>query len=172
MSPYSPVSTLVGMQSYLEAEGYDQIPQLSVGHPNFDLRDTFSVLNPKCKGDPEKLSGNTRAVLIGINYPGSSCPLDGACNDVTSMRRYITKRGFSDAKRDMRVLRDVGDPDDIKPTKKNIEAALKWLVQGAEAGDSLFLHFSGHGGSMVDKTVGICFFGSFSTALVRSRARA
>jgi hypothetical protein len=64
------------------------------------------------------------------------------------MREYITKQGYSDAKNNMRILRDEGDPGDIMPTKKNIVAALDWLVEGAAAGDSLFLHYSGHGGAV------------------------
>ena len=36
------------------------------------------------------------------------------------------------------------------PTKANIQQAFAWLVQGARAGDNLFLHYSGHGGSMKD----------------------
>jgi len=36
------------------------------------------------------------------------------------------------------------------PTKANIIAAMKWLVQGAKAHDSLFFHYSGHGGQVRD----------------------
>ena len=35
---------------------------------------------------------------------------------------------------------------DEKPTLLNIIAAIMWLVEGASPGDSLFLHYSGHGG--------------------------
>ena len=38
------------------------------------------------------------------------------------------------------------------PTKDNIVAAFKWFTEGAAKGDSLFLHFSGHGGSIADKS--------------------
>lgn len=34
---------------------------------------------------------------------------------------------------------------DLTPTKKYIQASLKWLVKGSEAGDSLVFYFSGHG---------------------------
>jgi hypothetical protein len=33
------------------------------------------------------------AVVGGINYPGSSCPLDGAWNDVASMKTFVSGRG-------------------------------------------------------------------------------
>jgi len=34
--------------------------------------------------------------------------------------------------------------------EKNIFEAFKWLLQGVQAGDALFLHYSGHGGSQPD----------------------
>jgi hypothetical protein len=37
-----------------------------------------------------------------------------------------------------------------QPTKNNILRAMQWLVQGAEPNDSLFLHYSGHGGQTAD----------------------
>lgn len=36
------------------------------------------------------------------------------------------------------------------PTKSNIERAMRWLVDGAQVNDSLFFHYSGHGGSTQD----------------------
>ena len=36
------------------------------------------------------------------------------------------------------------------PTRKNILSAFRWLRDGAKAGDSLILHYSGHGGSVKD----------------------
>jgi metacaspase-1 len=42
------------------------------------------------------------------------------------------------------------DPYKI-PTKKNIRMAMYWLVQGCLAGDSLVLHYSGHGGQQKDE---------------------
>ena len=37
---------------------------------------------------------------------------------------------------------------DNTPTKKNILSAFRWLVKGAQPGDSLILHYSGHGGTV------------------------
>lgn len=37
------------------------------------------------------------------------------------------------------------------PTTANIRQAMKWLVQGAQPNDSLFFHYSGHGGQTKDK---------------------
>ena len=137
------LTVLVGMQSWLRENGYDQVPQISCGNDGFDFRRPFSLLHPRCGGDPRR-AGRTRAVLIGVNYVGTDVALDGAWNDVEKMRSFLhDEAGFSRDKDSMRVLRDNGT--DAAPTKANIEKAMRWLVKGAAAGDSLVLHFSGHG---------------------------
>uniref|UniRef100_A0A2P2JM41 Uncharacterized protein MANES_01G273100 n=1 Tax=Rhizophora mucronata TaxID=61149 RepID=A0A2P2JM41_RHIMU len=42
------------------------------------------------------------------------------------------------------LTEDETDPYRI-PTKQNLRMALYWLVQGCQPGDSLLLHYSGHG---------------------------
>jgi hypothetical protein len=46
-------------------------------------------------------------------------------------------------------------PDDYRPTRKNIGAAIKWLLQavpkGSESKCNLFFHYSGHGSWTYDK---------------------
>jgi metacaspase-1 len=37
------------------------------------------------------------------------------------------------------------------PNSDNIKAGIAWLVSGAKSGDNLFMHYSGHGGSMRDQ---------------------
>lgn len=50
----------------------------------------------------------------------------------------------------MVLLRDdARNPRDI-PTKKNMIAAMRWLVKDAQPDDSLFIHYSGHGGQTKD----------------------
>jgi metacaspase-1 len=44
---------------------------------------------------------------------------------------------------------DDKDPDKV-PTKYNLRQAMRWLVEGASAGDSLVFHFSGHGVQKLD----------------------
>jgi hypothetical protein len=47
------------------------------------------------------------------------------------------------------------------PTRQNILASMQWLVQGAQPGDSLFFHYSGHGGSVRDRNgdeVRVCVY--------------
>ena len=44
----------------------------------------------------------------------------------------------------MKILLD--DGFHMNPTASNIMESFRWLSEGAEAGDSLFVHYSGHGG--------------------------
>ncbi|TKY68542.1 Metacaspase-4 protein [Spatholobus suberectus] len=84
-----------------------------------------------------------KAVLIGINYPGTKAELKGCINDVWRMHRCLTERyGFSED--DITVLIDT-DKSYMEPTGRNIRSALTRLVRSAEPGDVLFVHYSGHG---------------------------
>ncbi|KAL9298183.1 hypothetical protein ACSQ67_024079 [Phaseolus vulgaris] len=84
-----------------------------------------------------------KAVLIGINYPGTKAELKGCINDVWRMHRCLVDRyGFS--KDDITVMIDT-DKSYKEPTGKNIRSALTSLIRSAEAGDVLFVHYSGHG---------------------------
>jgi hypothetical protein len=118
---------------------FTQIPQLSSTH-QLDLSENFLQLikNPAAK--------RTKALLIGIAYDNkSSIHLNGSHNDVKKQKQLILTLGFTDTPETMKVLLDDGDKATLDPTKKNIENSLKWLVQDAAPGDSLFLHYSGHG---------------------------
>lgn len=44
-----------------------------------------------------------------------------------------------------------GQNPDFLPTRINMINAMRWLVGGAVAGDSLVFHYSGHGGQTEDK---------------------
>ena len=136
--PLSFGALLTKMQATLKERKYTQIPQLSSSHNARLNEEKFTVWNPENK------SGRSRALLIGINYYGSKSQLNGCINDVHMMKDYLTSQGFSTAKSDMRVLTDDGK-NDGSPTGVEIMRGLKWLTEGAKAGDSLFLHFSGHG---------------------------
>ncbi|CAJ1978374.1 unnamed protein product [Sphenostylis stenocarpa] len=84
-----------------------------------------------------------KAVLIGINYPGTKAELKGCINDVLRMHRCLVERyGFS--KDDITVLIDT-DRSYTEPTGKNIRSALTRLIRSAKPGDMLFVHYSGHG---------------------------
>ncbi|KAL1221361.1 Metacaspase-8 [Cardamine amara subsp. amara] len=84
-----------------------------------------------------------KAVLIGINYPGTSVELRGCVNDVRRMQKCLIERfGFS--KDDITVLIDT-DNSCIQPTGKNIRDELKKLIESGKSGDFLVFHYSGHG---------------------------
>ncbi|WZZ69511.1 hypothetical protein YC2023_080881 [Brassica napus] len=84
-----------------------------------------------------------KAVLIGINYPGTKAELRGCVNDVRRMYKCLVERyGF--AEEDITVLIDTDDSY-TKPTGKNIRKALADLVGSADSGDVLVVHYSGHG---------------------------
>ncbi|XP_073303030.1 metacaspase-4-like [Primulina huaijiensis] len=84
-----------------------------------------------------------KAVLIGCNYPGTKAELKGCINDVKRMYSCLVERfGFSEE--DITVLIDTDDSY-TQPNGRNIRAALDDLVNSAQPGDFLFVHYSGHG---------------------------
>eukprot|EP01089_Gocevia_fonbrunei_P018658 TRINITY_DN6374_c0_g1_i1.p1 TRINITY_DN6374_c0_g1~~TRINITY_DN6374_c0_g1_i1.p1 ORF type:complete len:319 (-),score=103.64 TRINITY_DN6374_c0_g1_i1:33-989(-) len=87
-----------------------------------------------------------KAVLIGINYTGTSAQLKGCHNDVKQLKEFLLAHEYpADS---MRILIDDGGSS--LPTRQNIMDSIKWLVAGAKSGDILFLHYSGHGGQTKD----------------------
>eukprot|EP01117_Protostelium_nocturnum_P004935 TRINITY_DN1789_c0_g1_i1.p1 TRINITY_DN1789_c0_g1~~TRINITY_DN1789_c0_g1_i1.p1 ORF type:complete len:421 (-),score=166.98 TRINITY_DN1789_c0_g1_i1:301-1563(-) len=96
------------------------------------------------------LSGRKKALLIGINYTGTNAALRGCINDVLRMKEFLKANGFTESPNTMVVLTDDQMDNKRKPTKRNMVAAMQWLVQGSSPGDSLFLHYSGHGGQVRD----------------------
>ena len=93
--------------------------------------------------------GNRKALFIGINYFNTQSELRGCINDVINIRQFVqSKYGFADS--NITQLTDDQAEQAGKPTRANIIQALHWLVAGCAPGDSLFLHYSGHGGSVKD----------------------
>jgi hypothetical protein len=65
------------------------------------------------------------------------------------MQNLLIRRfGFKES--DFRMLLEDGPDRSTYPTAANIMEGLKWLVNGVKAGDSLFLHYSGHGSQTAD----------------------
>ena len=80
-----------------------------------------------------------KALLIGINYPGTAAELRGCVNDVMLMKDVISDQyGFEEVKL-------VTDND---ATTSRILRELNMLVDNAVPGDYLYFHFSGHGVQM------------------------
>lgn len=80
-----------------------------------------------------------RALLVGINYTGTPYQLYGCINDVVNMGSYLQKV------RKYNSFVIMTDTTTIKPTRSNILAGFRALLQGAKSGDELWFHFSGHG---------------------------
>ncbi|TFY70869.1 hypothetical protein EVG20_g2131 [Dentipellis fragilis] len=97
-----------------------------------------------------KCTGRKKALCIGINYAGQSRPLHGCVNDAKSVYRFLVKYYHYDPKNIILLTDDARNPRD-QPTRANIFSAMRWLVKGAHAHDSLFFHYSGHGGQTRDK---------------------
>lgn len=105
-------------------------------------------------------SSRQRALLIGLNYKGTSHSLSGCIKDVTNVRTHLLANwGF--AVSDIVVL--VDEPTsfskaNVVPTKANILKAFSDLVSWAKAAlaqDSsspvrIFVQYSGHGTDVVD----------------------
>lgn len=134
------VDTLRMMRKDLEEKDYSQVPQLSSSRM-VDLSDPCYFVKPGS-------TGVRRAVMIGINYVGQQGELSGCHNDVLNMKQYLQDvEGFED--HNITVLMD--DGKNQEPTRANILAAYQGLVSDSRDGDTVFCHYSGHGGFVVDE---------------------
>eukprot|EP01097_Dermamoeba_algensis_P008717 TRINITY_DN58_c1_g1_i1.p1 TRINITY_DN58_c1_g1~~TRINITY_DN58_c1_g1_i1.p1 ORF type:complete len:457 (-),score=114.01 TRINITY_DN58_c1_g1_i1:140-1510(-) len=111
-------------------------------HQGTITEDGESVQQSSCRG-------RKKAVLIGINYFNTSAALRGCINDVKNMKEFLINNYFFPSGSMLIMTDDLKDALLI-PTRQNILNAMKWLVKDAAAGDSLFFHFSGHGGTVKD----------------------
>ncbi|KEZ41455.1 hypothetical protein SAPIO_CDS7593 [Scedosporium apiospermum] len=94
-------------------------------------------------------TGKRKALLIGINYFRQKGELRGCINDVRNLSNFLmTKHRFR--REDMVILTDDQPDPRSQPTRQNILRAMAWLVNGAQPNDSLFFHYSGHGGQTRD----------------------
>ncbi|MCJ1400227.1 hypothetical protein MMC11_003431 [Xylographa trunciseda] len=94
-------------------------------------------------------TGSRKALLVGINYFGQRGQLRGCINDVKNMSTYLNNH-FNYKREDMVILTDDQQNPMSQPTKQNILRAMHWLVKDAKPDDSLFFHYSGHGGQTPD----------------------
>ena len=86
-----------------------------------------------------------RALLIGINYNGTINQLYGCINDINNVEKKITSSfGFTE-------IIKLTDDTLIKPTRQNILDQMKSILNKSQKGDSVFIHFSGHGSQTFDR---------------------
>ena len=108
-----------------------------------------------------------RALIVGINYTGTSSQLSGCVNDAHDVYNVCHTLGYGE----IAVLHDgywpgvtlpQGLPDAAhpqlnsvtRPTLANLKAGVAWLIADAAAGDLLFFHYSGHGGQLAARVAG------------------
>ncbi len=92
-----------------------------------------------------------RALLIGLNYPDSSCQLQGCINDVLNVRDYL----IEDQNFEPEKVRMVCDTDRLTHrccTRRGILAELRKLARQSheENLDGVWIHYSGHGTGIKD----------------------
>jgi hypothetical protein len=138
-SQMSWVECLRKMRSELNRMGYDQIPQLTSSRL-IDVNKPMTIVPPGS-------TGHRRAILIGINYIGQKGQLSGCHNDAMNIKKYlINVHGFKES--EMLILMD--DNKHHAPTRRNIEDAFQRITQYSQAGDVVFVHYSGHGSRIPD----------------------
>lgn len=80
-----------------------------------------------------------KALLIGINYRGTSNELTGCINDVSTLKTILeNKFGY----KSFVVLTD---DEKMKPTKSNIMSEMKKLIADSANCSEIWIHYSGHG---------------------------
>lgn len=94
-------------------------------------------------------TGERKALLIGINYFGQKGQLRGCINDVRNLETFLREK-HNYKRQDMVILTDDQQDPVKQPTKANMLRAMGWLVKDARPNDSLFFHYSGHGGQTED----------------------
>ncbi|KAK0207223.1 caspase domain-containing protein [Armillaria fumosa] len=97
-----------------------------------------------------KCTGRKKALCIGINYLGQRHELRGCINDARHIRDFLI-RFWGYKGEDIVMLTDDSKNPRQRPTRRNMIDAMLWLVRDAQPNDSLFFHYSGHGGQTRDK---------------------
>lgn len=133
------------MHEEIEDEGRRRLlPTLSTSRP-IDVREERLRLVSTSK------RGIKRALLIGAHYQDEAEEdvwLDSCHSDVRRMRHHlIHEEGFE--KHNILVLMD--DDRHHEPTKSLILDALEKMCHISKPGDSIFVHFSGHGGTLMNE---------------------
>ena len=93
-------------------------------------------------------TGSYKALLVGLDYKGTSYELTGCINDVQYMAEYLVSQNISADK--MYILTD---NTDVKPTKTNIINYFTKLLTDAKSGDQLVFFYSGHGSTIVNTSL-------------------
>ncbi|MCJ7636533.1 MAG: caspase family protein [Nitrososphaeraceae archaeon] len=94
-----------------------------------------------------------KCLLIGINYNGSGSQLNGCINDSENLKLMLINSGYF-KENEITMLNDNLN-DNLFPTKANLLAQFNEIVKFANENKDkqvrLFVSYSGHGTSVVDK---------------------
>lgn len=82
----------------------------------------------------------SKALLVGINYKGTSSELRGCINDIKKTKEMLLSKGYS--------VTMISEEQEIKPTKMNILKHLEELIKSPS--ERLYFHYSGHGTQIFD----------------------
>ncbi len=86
---------------------------------------------------PARAEDRALIIGIGLGYGGSVRQIAGPARDVALATTLAERLGFHRAQ--IRILAEK------EATKAAILTGLRWLVEGVQAGEKAFIHYSGHG---------------------------
>ncbi|CAA7034836.1 unnamed protein product [Microthlaspi erraticum] len=129
--------------------GFQQLRRRQQHHEQEQEQQMMAQPPPRLLEALPSAFGKKRAVLCGVNYKGKSYSLKGCISDAKSMRSFLVQQMGFPLDSVLMLTEDEGSPQRL-PTKRNIRKAMRWLVEGNRARDSLVFHFSGHGSQQKD----------------------
>ena len=172
-TPFTFQHLLMSLRSKIADQGLPQIPQLTSSRPVDINATTFNVFEKNTTQDTNT-GGTKRALLIGIKYEGQNGQLNGCANDAYHMRDYLMNvHGYEDHNITLLTDDSFGNnsntgggrgmfsgggfggynnnnnnntTNNAIPTKQRMITELQHLVNVSRPGDSVFFHYSGHGG--------------------------
>lgn len=132
---------------------YRQIPALTTtqtAYLNWVYMGHARTIIDKSIPMDEVKPGRRKALLVGINYRQTQNELRGCINDVKAQNHTLLNYyGFHE---DNIMILTEDEHRSKWPYKARIQEGWRWLLHGAQEGDMLVFHYSGHGSQMRDVT--------------------
>lgn len=113
---------------------------------NDDVLQIKNLTSPTTISESQSYFKNKKALLIGINYIGTSIELKGCINDQNYMKDKIIETGFINTNINL-----INDTTEIKPTRNNILGEFDKFTKNCNSNDLLMFYYSGHGSYAVDR---------------------
>jgi hypothetical protein len=91
-----------------------------------------------------------RALIIGINYVGTSSALYGCWNDAYLMRSFLSENGYTS----FTIMTDEAKNKNTSlfPSRTNVVIQMRNFIKSAKPNETLVLYFSGHGSNLRDRS--------------------